>query len=811
MTSDFHDDRTHTVISYLQRPQLIKTIDWAPGSAQGTVLTTINIPDDLMTSMVYDKLDGFSSFKADTIFRVQVNAQPFQCGRLIMAYIPMPDLLSDRLTELTRAMDRIVALPHVQLDISEQSEVTLQVPYVSPYAAYNLVEGQYRWGRVIIAVYSPLNQVSQPNLKINVFGYYENVKLGFPTLGPIALSPAAIAQEQVNLNSELDIQRISESRNFPTKIVGTIDNVVQKASDLIGNVLPVTRSFTNPIAKVTDAVFDIVSMIPGFRKPDKTTHGETILARPTQYFGNVDGVDHSMKLSLNAMNRIDFQPDFAGSKMDEMSFDYVKRIPNYISTFSYSSSNSYGDTLWSTVVTPSYRSADYTTTNGARNFTFPTPTSLSYAISAFSLWRGSLVYTFRAVKTEYHSGRIEFSFSPFVSQDTYNTNKTTRSEYVYKVVLDLRTQTEISFTVPYTSTTPFKRIRSEINPLNATGISNVDTTAFATGVLGVRALTPLVLGSTVVPSTIQILVEVKGGPDFEVECPNRVSWLPIRTIAPAAAGLDTVDQSSYSTAQEQSNFASTGQHDIRADYLEDRVPIKDITGNSSNVSLNSEKSMSCIGESFGSYRDLIKRFGWTYKNMNPFKHTRVIYPLYAPRLTSDVSGSGLTLSADSGVSPLSHVAQMYAFWRGGFRFKAFIAGLKPGGEMIQTDLLDQADNFTYPQPQALQSLQYEQLQKGLYEFSWPFYCPTFLSTVYRYAVGVPTDLTNPVAYPRFSTLVASPSFYATAAADDFDFGFFLGAPLAWNWEIERLANRLDTSYGFVTNSFRYSPYDDSDA
>lgn len=801
----------HSVVSYLQRPQLIKTIDWAPGTTQGTVLTTIDIPDDLMTSMVYDKLDGFSSFRADTVFRVQVNAQPFQCGRLIMAYIPMPTLLGTRLAELTRAMDRIVALPHVQLDISEQSEVTLQVPYVSPYSAYNLVEGRFRWGRVVIAVYSPLNQVSQPNLKVNIFGYYENIKLGFPTLGPIALSPVAVAREQVNLNSELDIQRMSESRGLPTAVAGTINSVIQKGSDVLGNILPVTRKITNPIAKVADAAFDIITLIPGFRKPDSKKHGDIILDRPSEYFGNFDGMDHSMKLAMFAQNRIDFQPDFAGSSMDEMSFDYVKRIPNYIASFDYSNSNSYGDLLWSTVVSPSYRSADYTVTDNGRNFTFPTPVSLSYAISPFSLWRGSLVYTFRAVKTEYHSGRLEFAFAPFVSQDTYNSNRTTRSEYVYKVVLDLRTQTEISFTVPYTGTTPFKRIRSEINPLSASGISDVDTFGFATGVLGVRALTPLVLGSTVVPSTIQILVEVKGGPDFEVECPVQNAWLPIGYIE-QLSGLDAVDARSVSSAQEQSNFASTGQHDIRSDYLEDKVEIKDITGIPSNVSLNTEKSLSCVGESFGSYRDFIKRFGWSFAELEARSNTSTVFPLEAVHLVSNTTGAGLTLSQPPllgkiGTTPLNWVAQMYAFWRGGIRAKLFFTEQKSSGELVQGTLVDNATNLQYPQPLALQSCQYELQRKGLYEFSWPYYCPTYLSSVYELSVGSPGELTIPVSNPRFTTSSGVEYFIATAAADDFDFGFYLGAPLAWNWTIERLANRLDTTYGFVTSSFRVNPYD----
>nr|ULF99879.1 MAG: capsid protein precursor [Triatovirus sp.] len=808
LLTDFHDSRTHSVISFLQRPQLLQDVTWAPGQAQGSVLTTINIPDDLFTSMVSDKLDGFGSFRADTIFRVQVNSQPFQCGRLIMAYIPTPDLLGYRLAELTRSIDRLVALPHVQIDISEQSEVTLRVPYVSPYNAYNLIEGRLRWGRVVLAVYSPLNQVSQPSLKVNIFGYFDNVQLGFPTLGVLASQAINSAQEQVGLNSSADIAKKAEAHGLISGIAGVIDNVVQKGADIVTAYVPAAKKFTDPLAKVADAAFDIINLIPGMRKPDPVTHGSVILTRPMQYFGNVDGLDHSQKLALHAQNRIDIHPSFAGSNLDEMSFDYVKRVPNYISSFSFSSTNNYGDSLWFSLVSPCYRSADYIATNGSRNFTFPTPTSLSYAISSFNLWRGSLVYTFRAVKTEYHSGRLEFSFSPFVSYSSYEDNRTDRSEYVYKVILDLRKQTEISFTVPFVSTTPYKRINSVQDPLATNTLTDTVTNQFATGVLGVRALTPLVLGSTVVPSTIQILVEVKGGPDFEVECPVESDWIPLGNLSTSS---DTVASEPVSTAQEQTGFASTGQYDVRSDYLEDKIEIKDITGISSNVNLNSSKAMACIGESFGNYRDLIKRFGWyesgtTFSNDN---YVEVRNPLLMRSSVLDISGSGLRITASSGTCPVRTLAQMYAFVRGGFRTKLATRNGVNSSQLVEAVLLPSDTTAMRQQPFTMQPLHYEQEIKNIYEFSWPFYSPAVLTTPYIQQEGS-DDIIHQAVFPRIYFQSSHTYSAALAAADDFDMGFYLGAPLAFSWNIENAINRIiypgdSGAYGFLASPYRNSP------
>lgn len=796
LRNDFHDDRNHSVISFLKRPRIVQTVLWQSQSANQT-LVSFNVPTGILSEMHRNKLDGFTSFRADAIIRVQVNAQPFQAGRLIAQIIPIPTLMGqDRVDECVRALDRKVVMHNVQLDISKQSEVTIRIPYVSPFFAFDLISGKYEWARFVLSVYSPLNQVSQVALQVNVWAYFENIELGYPTLSPL-YTPIT---DQIKLNSLQDITKSVEGHGFITQAAGVLDQVVQSGADLVNGFVPSLGPVVKPIAKITDAAFDIykfaadqLSFIPGLSKPEPAFHGKTVLVRPTQNFGNADGVDHGYKLAMHNINRLDFIRNWAGSDMDELSFDYLKRMPNYISAFNYTNNTSFGTVLWRTNVSPTYRSANVGVQVGRQGdngtVTIPTPTHLQYICGPFQQWRGSLIYTFKFVKTDYHSGRVEICFVPF-SGASESIAQTTRYDYVYKIVVDLREQTEVSFAVDYTSVTPYKFVNHSVDPISFSGTWE-QTKAWSTGQIIVRAITPLQLGSNIVSSSIQCLVEVKAGDDFEVTVPVKQSFLPIknaRTTLPTQA-FDQI-------------YATAGSRDLRSEYVENKVKIPSITGIETNIpSITAEKALACVGESFGNFRTYLKRFAWfsaksgryyaAYNDFNP------------PTLNTGVENDGTNEYAwlatrsddvqDLGFDPVCYIANMYAFFRGGVRYKMWTNN--NSGYLTKASLVG-----TYPRvqnvPQVMSANAYELNEKKIYEFSMPFNSPTALAPV-NYVEDAQTEDT--VSSPTVMMITnVNPGdttnydiFIARAAGDDFDLGYFIGPPLAFN--LDAIPIRTDGS------------------
>lgn len=165
-----HTDGTmHSVISFLQRPQVLWAAKWNKEDARHQSIDhmnpkLINVPETLITTMAKQKLDGFTSFKATAVIRLQVQSQPFVCGRLILGAVPVPELIGSRANWILGHASRLQLLNHVQMDISKETEVTLRVPFISPYNSYDVVNGLWSWAQVKIMVYSPLNAVENKSI-----------------------------------------------------------------------------------------------------------------------------------------------------------------------------------------------------------------------------------------------------------------------------------------------------------------------------------------------------------------------------------------------------------------------------------------------------------------------------------------------------------------------------------------------------------------------------------------------------------------------------------------------------------------------
>lgn len=87
------DGKTHTVNSFLERPINFRTATWS-NQTPGERLFSFNYPSGVVTNPMYSrKLQNFLGLRADLVVRVQVNAQPFHAGRLMLSWTPFLDYL----------------------------------------------------------------------------------------------------------------------------------------------------------------------------------------------------------------------------------------------------------------------------------------------------------------------------------------------------------------------------------------------------------------------------------------------------------------------------------------------------------------------------------------------------------------------------------------------------------------------------------------------------------------------------------------------------------------------------------------------
>nr|AQP31139.1 structural polyprotein [Bat cripavirus] len=519
-TMQHTDAMMHSVISFLKRPQLVHSFMFASDQARPTDLLNNGapflVPQTMFSPMLRAKLDGFTSFRATAVFKLQVNAQPFQCGRLLMAAIPMPGLLGVRKDWILKTTTTTQCVNHVQMDIAKQTEVELRVPFVSPFNSYNLINGNYDWAQLVVQVYSPLRQGGdQQQVQCLLWGHFEDIVLGAPTSATMFELPAK--QQSAPREQKPGLVNVARAKEATTSLSPLAASIKGAGNNFI-------KSGSKVVNGVTDALAGIAGMF-GWSKPIPNIPGMSVVLRSQENFTNCDYMDHSHSLSLCKLANVDNYNGLVGSNLDEMSFDFIKKIPQYVGNFQFTNSDAYGASLWQSAVAPTYPTPwSYSLKPaGATELTaFKQPTCLTYAIAPFAYWTGSLVYTFRFVKTDFHSGRVEISFHPFRSKNINITDG--RHSYVYRVILDLRENSEASVTIPYISQQPWKKIAVSYDPYKEVDFDA--NLAIATGMIQVRALTPLMVSNAVASSNIECLIEVRAGDDFQVQCPTSSPFYP---------------------------------------------------------------------------------------------------------------------------------------------------------------------------------------------------------------------------------------------------------------------------------------------
>lgn len=798
----FTDARFHDVISYLQRPTLKTKITWDPALKRSEKLfgSTFSVPNDFFHPQYRAKLDGFTSFKATLVLTLQVNAHPFQAGRLLLYAVPMPTLTAPRSQWVGKHVSMAQALHNVQMDIAQQTEVTLRIPFISPFNSFDLIHGYYPWAEFNVMVYSPLNQVAVVDVECLLWAHFEDIELGAPTSAPmftatqqsgkVSTLPAAIPKNKGAPN-KMSPAAVDSTRKIEQGAIGKVSAGAAKGWNILGNTIPFVKPVTDIFGGLAsaagsflDPIFNGFGKLFGFSKPVSIVAGTTVFNRPTECFPNVEGSDSSCVLALSPMNAIDEYPDLGGTTLSETSLDFLKTIPQYFYSFKYGTSTIYGTQLMKVYVTPTYNVPAQVTftppTSG--NFAVPAPFEqsqplvLNYISSSFVYWTGSLVYTFRFVKTRFHSGRVEITYHPFTA---VTPNPDNRYDYVYRLVVDLRDNSEVSVAIPYISATPWKTINYTYDPLKEQSWDTIK--ASATGYLMVRNLTPLICASEIIGSEIECVVEVRAGNDYSLQCPIRSEYIPFRF-------LSTLNN--YKAKQQAGAvYALPGTFETRTTAIMGKEA-PSISGQEKDVNRQSTE-MFCAGERFENFQALTRRFNFVEfvkRQPDSVLIRQIVDYVKPPSLDAvqyliskgDQQKYGIFFQLKRFPSPLSMIAGMYAFFRGSLRIKIYV----PGAPDLMSMQLVYRPDYGYSTDSVISIYNYlgpaafeQPTDKKFAEFQIPYYSPTVITV--PYPEESPGKLfTQPLVSFIFSSTATTEEdvYIASAAGDDMTFHSFVGIP-----------------------------------
>lgn len=754
----------------MERPINLSNFEWKASNKQFSIIKTFNFPNDFLElPMWQEKFDGFYGLRCDIKFRLQVNATPFQAGRLMLVWLPYlsyrgkyGDIYSEQ-SEMS--MVSLSGCPRRDMDISQATECDVLIPYCSPHSHFNLATGEGTWGQLVVVVYSPLvDPVSTGHVDCTAWINLQAVDLAFPTGATLVTTQKIPSSIALNAKGEQIVAQVgNEERNAEEHRILSKD--LGKLSDFLSPTLkvPVLSELTRPLIWCCDTASAALSFF-GYSKLQSQNVPEFAKLSAAHNMASYDGVDMSHPLSFSVANSLELMPDMVGNDVDEMSLHHIMSTPCYYTHFTWKGSHTAGTTLYTEVINPASFGQKDNTTNTI------VPTHLYYGSAVFQYWRGSIDITLKIVKTKFHSGRLRIYFQPGTSWP--NPDNPGRHSYNYSQVIDIRSQTDIVFRVPYVSTHPWLTVGGLVTTSTANQYST-------TGVVRVEVLNELVSNSSV-GADLDILVEVSAGPDFEVAAPCDAILIP---------WVKKEDQTFYTEGGKIRQPRSLLSQ-IIAQVGQDESPVEEQQGINKdqlgNDALQTQwiNEACCIGEKVTSVRQLIKRSHLQYSGKAPGTTISINPYAFTFAATSD---SPAKYPSDFNFSYLEYFMHIYAFWRGGMNIKI---STDKGTSNLLCRFSVNRDAYAYNQNSIVDSTSNTSATcrtvqivptwiEGLVDLHVPYYsafhmCP--VSSLPRNNINDALGM-FPKGFLQISGLATTDNIYVFRnATDSFQFGYLMGPP-----------------------------------
>lgn len=762
--------------NFLSKPTILRSGEF---SISDPISGTPNIysPADVFADTVYrSKLDGYFGFRGTLCLRLQANATKFQQGRYMLAYIPTGGArisgtanalagdtwLSSHITFLTTRTQ----LPHVELDLACDTEVSMRIPYSSsldffPLASLGDLNRLGNLGVIKIFPYSRLVAASGlTTASYTLWAHWEDVELVGQAVPQMAKGVTSRRGKSASEHEQVSAG------------VGPISSVafnISKAAAFL-NPVPVLGNYSSSLSWVADIVGNMASVF-GWSKPSSVAPANRMLLSSSMYASNVDAVDNSLPLALSVKNAVQVDPMISFGEIDELDISNFVSRPAFFRQFEWDNTQPFSTLLSSWAVSPA---TDVLTHNNL-GITSEVFTPCQYIANNFANWRGSMVYTFKIVKTGFHSGRIMVAFSPEELKTVVTPLTFGNTDYLLRQVIDVREHSEFTIVVPYISSSPYQ-------PTQGFDLQ--------TGSLYIYVVDELVAPDTVSPS-VTILVEQSMGADAEF-------FFPV--FRPKMFNTAYVD-AQMAKEVEIAKPQMAGEEETGC------VMPTAVIGGAPMPKFQLQTSQTTVGERLLNLRTLLKKFfpigvqgvvtstpSGAYENILPFAHTA--------RTPLVIGNENDTINDLYGI-----MSSFYMYSRGGTRLKFISTGNQTNGLIAMMEPLRIADdsinsivvassntnNNSDFLPSTQENLPYvhaNSLQDQSVEVSVPMYSTyrnrnnadhlASREVPYRVQTGSLATLTScfitSVLVDKEEAKPTLKGYFLRAGADDVDFGGFVSIP-----------------------------------
>jgi hypothetical protein len=567
---------------FLSRPVRIFSTEWVHGNKLNVSFDPWNL---WRTNVdVVEKLKRYALIRMDLKLRIVCNGVPVHMGRFMVSYTT---------TNVRSTWASVGIVTAAQEDCmfsqcpgtrecplapnkGEAFEMTLPFFYQYPYHSLNVAFTDM-CDAVRLISFSNLATINGTvtNVPITVLAYAENVELLVPqprsdvSAGEEAVASAqsVIEQAKAAVKSTLDMQE-----DKPDGTVSAITSAFARAAGELTGV-PIIGPWMTPGEKALQTITNAAKFF-GFARPPVYTDVQFLKNFPYASLANTSGADPIQKLSFDPKQALTVDPRTVGcpTNADEMSVAALTRTWSYLTSFTWDSSDVAGDILFEILVQPrtGIRVAD------ADGDIFQ-PTSVAAASIPFKFWSGTMEYKFIVASTQYHNGRIAFTYDP-----DGNGHLPLETNVQYVDYLDLRSADQTTFSVSWSQPRTYQLMPTPNEYFSTVG------TIYATNAHNgsVRASVLNGLKSSFTNTSVQVYVFVRGGTDLDFAVPS-TDWVESYSQYNFGASEVTTVMEMQSHEDAPDLIPFVGRPDPGATVL---------------------KNYSHFGESVVSFRSLMKRY-----------------------------------------------------------------------------------------------------------------------------------------------------------------------------------------------------------
>jgi hypothetical protein len=461
------------------------------------------------------RLAGAYGIRFTMNFRLQVAATAFHQGVVVLCWQYNKTSSSTSLFPRTDHAPTCTNIPHVRLDLSEQTMVELSVPFIYPtefMEVEQIASTQYAfpYGQVSLVPILPSASVAGLSAATyDLYCYLTDIEL----LGVDVINPTVAVLQS---GGDILTREIKSSGVVSSSLAN-----MSKISRFLARGVPSLSAIAGPAAWALDTMAGVAKYF-GYSKPMLQDPAAKMLTTRYAADGHVDQPATGEVVGLFQGNSTVVSTSLGATDVDEMSLAFITQQWSQICRLSVATTDTHGVFIYTSPVSPSVMWFRAGSTRPFSNISFPKsnldlvsqsgnsfiPSSLMYISSFFRLWRGSIRYRFTFSKTKLHGGRYMVTFNPYASYQGSVANfgaqvlgpetvATYVQPYGNSLIMDLKDGNVFEFQVPYTSMSPYVNFTSAIGSIAITCVDPLQATA-------------------TVSASVGLLVEVCGSSDFEL-------------------------------------------------------------------------------------------------------------------------------------------------------------------------------------------------------------------------------------------------------------------------------------------------------